>query len=188
MSVSFHVAEPGLTHQSRMPAVPQPDALPNEAEIKKRILPLLPEPVRRFYERERPMESRPIDYGCYLGEKTEDGRFNMWIRAAGRLPDEPVIHRCVLAYASDMMLLEAALIPHGPSVFSDKVMMWTSLNHALWIHRPFRADAWLLYSQDSPNLADSRGFSRGLIFAGDGTLVASVAQEGVMRQRRRDDA
>jgi acyl-CoA thioesterase-2 len=184
MSVSFHVAEPGLAHQVKMPDVPKPDALPSEAEIKERILPLMPEPVRRYYERERPIELRPVEYSRYLGEKSEDGRFNVWIRATGQLPDEPAIHQCVLAYASDMMLLDAALIPHGRSVFSEDIMA-ASLDHALWFHRPFRADEWLLYAQDSPNLADSRGFSRGLIFASDGTLVASVAQEGLLRQRRR---
>jgi acyl-CoA thioesterase-2 len=187
MSVSFHVAEPGLTHQSRMPEVPKPDALPSEAELKERIFPLLPEPARRYYERERPIEFRPVEFSRYLGEKSENGRFDIWIRATGRLPDEPAIHQCVLAYASDMMLLDAALIPHGRSVFSEDIMA-ASLDHALWFHRPFRADEWLLYAQDSPNLAGSRGFSRGLIFASDGTLVASVAQEGLLRQRRRDKA
>jgi acyl-CoA thioesterase II len=184
MSVSFHVAEPGLSHQTKMPNVPAPDALPSEAEIKERILPLMPDPVRRYYERERPIELRPVEYGRYLGEKSEDGHFHVWIRATGGLPDAPAIHQCVLAYASDMMLLDAALIQHGRSVF-DKDIMAASLDHALWFHRPFRADQWLLYAQDSPNLADSRGFSRGLIFARDGTLVASVAQEGLLRQRRK---
>jgi acyl-CoA thioesterase-2 len=187
MSVSFHVAEPGLAHQVKMPDVPKPDQLPGDEELKERILPLMPEPVRRYYERERPIELRPVEYSRYLGEKSEDGRFNVWIRATGRLPDEPAIHQCVLAYASDMMLLDAALIPHGRSVFSEDIMA-ASLDHALWFHRPFRADEWLLYAQDSPSLADSRGFSRGLIFASDGTLVASVAQEGLLRQRRRDKA
>ena len=183
MSVSFHVAEPGLAHQAKMPNVPQPDSLPPEAEIRQRILPLMPEPVRRYYERERPIEIRPVEYGRYLGEKNDEGRFNVWIRTTGKLPDEPAIHRCVLAYASDMMLLDAALIPHGKSVFSEDIMA-ASLDHAMWFHRPFRADDWLLYAQDSPNLAGSRGFSRGSIFARDGTLVASVAQEGLLRQRR----
>jgi acyl-CoA thioesterase-2 len=168
MSVSFHLSEPGLTHQVKMPEVPK----------------LLPEPARRYYERERPIEFRPVEFSRYLGEKSENGRFDIWIRATGRLPDEPAIHQCVLAYASDMMLLDAALIPHGRSVFSEDIMA-ASLDHALWFHRPFRADEWLLYAQDSPSLADSRGFSRGLIFASDGTLVASVAQEGLLRQRRR---
>jgi acyl-CoA thioesterase-2 len=184
MSVSFHLSEPGLTHQVKMPEVPKPDELPSDEELKDRIYPLLPEPARRYYERERPIEFRPVEFSRYLGEKSENGRFDIWIRATGRLPDEPAIHQCVLAYASDMMLLDAALIPHGRSVFSEDIMA-ASLDHALWFHRPFRADEWLLYAQDSPSLADSRGFSRGLIFAGDGTLVASVAQEGLLRQRRR---
>jgi len=184
MSVSFHLSEPGLTHQVKMPDVPKPDQLPGDKELKERIYPLLPEPARRYYERERPIEFRPVEFSRYLGEKSENGRFDVWIRATGRLPDEPAIHQCVLAYASDMMLLDAALIPHGRSVFSEDIMA-ASLDHALWFHRPFRADEWLLYAQDSPSLADSRGFSRGLIFASDGTLVASVAQEGLLRQRRR---
>jgi acyl-CoA thioesterase II len=183
MSVSFHVHEDGLSHQFAMPDVPKPDALPDEAELKERVWPMMPEPVRRYYERERPIELRPVEYGRYLGEITKDGRFHVWMRATGRLPDEPAIHQCVLAYASDMMLLDAALIPHQRSVFSEDIMA-ASLDHALWFHRPFRADEWLLYAQDSPNLAGSLGFSRGLIFAGDGTLVASVAQEGLLRQRR----
>jgi acyl-CoA thioesterase-2 len=183
MSVSFHLSEPGLSHQVKMPEVPKPDELPSDEELKDRIYPLLPEPARRYYERERPIEFRPVEFSRYLGEKSENGRFDIWIRATGRLPDEPAIHQCVLAYASDMMLLDAALIPHGRSVFSEDIMA-ASLDHALWFHRPFRADEWLLYAQDSPSLADSRGFSRGLIFASDGTLVASVAQEGLLRQRR----
>jgi acyl-CoA thioesterase II len=185
MSVSFHVAEEGLSHQSSMPDVPKPEALPSEAEMKERVWPLMPEPVRRYYERERPIELRPVELRRYLGEKSEDGRFHVWFRATSRLPDAPAIHQCVLAYASDMTLLDAALIQHGRSVF-DKDIMAASLDHALWFHRPFRADEWLLYAQDSPSLADSRGFSRGTIFASDGTLVASVAQEGLLRQRRNE--
>jgi acyl-CoA thioesterase II len=183
MAVSFHVAEEGLIHQLEMPDVPQPDALPSEAEIRARFLPRMPDPVRRYYERERPIELRPVEYGRYLGEKFEGGRYHMWIRATGRLPDEPAIHQCVLAYASDMTLLDAALIPHGQTVFNEDIMA-ASLDHSLWFHRPFRADEWLLYAQDSPNLGGARGFSRGSIFRRDGTLVASVAQEGLLRQRR----
>jgi len=183
MEVSFHGAEEGLSHQFPMPDVPKPDELPNEAEARDRVLSLMPDPVRRYYDRERPIELRPVEYGRYLGEKLEGGRFHMWIRATERLPDEPAIHQCVLAYASDMTLLDAALIPHGRTVFHQDIMA-ASLDHALWFHRPFRADEWLLYAQDSPNLSGARGFSRGLIFALDGTLVASVAQEGLLRQRR----
>ncbi|MGA2815478.1 MAG: acyl-CoA thioesterase II [Xanthobacteraceae bacterium] len=183
IEVSFHVAEEGLTHQLDMPDVPKPDALPSEAEIRDRLLPQMPDPVRRYYQSERPIELRPVEFRRYLGEKLEGGRFHMWIRATGRLPDEPAIHQCVLAYASDMTLLDAALIPHGRTVFNEDIMA-ASLDHSLWFHRPFRADEWLLYAQDSPNLSGSRGFSRGSIFKSDGTLVASVAQEGLLRQRR----
>jgi acyl-CoA thioesterase-2 len=183
MAVSFHRAEEGMQHQAKMPDVPRPEDLPTESEIKQRILPMMPDPVRRYFERERPIELRPVEYARYLGTKYEDGRFNVWIRATGRLPDEPAIHQCVLAYASDMTLLDSALIPHGRTVF-EKDIMGASLDHALWLHRPFRADDWLLYAQDSPNMYGARGFSRGLIFARDGTLVASVAQEGLVRERR----
>ena len=182
MAVSFHRDEPGMSHQARMPEVAKPEQLPNEADIKQRVLPLMPDPVRRYYERERPIEWRPVELDRYLGKKIEDGRFHVWIRATAPLPDEPAIHECVLAYASDMLLLDSALIPHGRTVF-EKSLMAASLDHALWFHRPFRADEWLLYAHDSPNLSGSRGFSRGLIFAGDGTLVASVAQEGLLRER-----
>jgi len=183
MSVSYHHDEPGWTHQAKMPDVPRPEELPSEAEIRARVLPLMPDPVRRYYERERPIELRPVEYDRYLGKAHEDGRFHVWIRATGRLPDEPAIHRCVLAYASDLTLLDAALIPHGRTVFERDIIA-ASLDHALWLHRPFRADDWLLYAQDSPNMIGARGLSRGLIFASDGTLVASVVQEGLVRERR----
>jgi acyl-CoA thioesterase II len=183
MSVSFHVAEEGLTHQLKMPDVPKPDELPSEEEIRSKILPRMPDPVRRYYERERPIELRPVEYGRYLGERIDGGSFHLWIRATGRLPDEPAIHQCVLAYASDMTLLDTALMPIGKTVFHEDIMA-ASLDHSLWFHRPFRADEWLLYVQDSPNLGGSRGFSRGSIFSSDGVLVASVAQEGLLRQRR----
>jgi acyl-CoA thioesterase-2 len=183
MAASFHLDEEGLSHQARMPNVPKPEDLPSEAEIKAKAMPLMPEPVRRYYERERPIELRPVEFTRYLGVKSEEAKFHVWIRSTGQLPDDPAIHQCVLAYASDMTLLDAALIPHGRTVF-EKSIMAASLDHALWFHRPFRADDWLLYAQDSPNLSGARGFSRGLIFTRDGTLVASVAQEGLLRERR----
>jgi acyl-CoA thioesterase-2 len=184
-SVSFHRDEAGFSHQAPMPDVPKPEELPSEAAIKERVLPLMPDPVRRYYERERPIELRPVEYDRYLGKAHPDGRFHVWIRATGQLPEEPAIHQCVLAYASDLTLLDAALIPHGRTVF-EKTIMAASLDHALWLHRPFRADDWLLYAQDSPSMTGARGFARGLIFTRDGTLVASVAQEGLVRERRAD--
>ena len=183
MLVSFQGAESGLDHQAEMPKVPPPEELPNEADMRKKMLPTMPDPVRRYYERERPIELRPVEFDRYGGKKYPDGKFHMWIRTTERLPDDPAIHQCVLAYASDMTLLDASLVPHGRTLF-EKEFMAASLDHALWLHRPFRADDWLLYAQDSPNLHNSRGFSRGLIFTRDGTLVASVAQEGLVRLRR----
>lgn len=183
MSVSFHAEEDGLSHQAPMPAVPPPEALTSDAEARKDLLATMPEPVRRYYERERPLELRPVELARYAGQKIESGRFHVWIRTTGPLPDDPAIHQCVLAYASDMTLLDTALVPHGRTLF-EKEFMAASLDHAFWLHRPFRADEWLLYAQDTPSLAGSRGFARGLIFARDGTLVASVAQEGLVRLRR----
>ncbi|HWC93608.1 MAG TPA: acyl-CoA thioesterase II [Pseudolabrys sp.] len=183
MLVSFHVHEEGLDHQAKMPDVPPPENLPTESEMRAKMLPTMPDPVRRYYERERPIELRPVEFDRYGGKKYPDGRFHLWIRATGRLPDDPAIHQCVLAYASDMTLLDASLAPHGRTLF-EREFMAASLDHALWLHRPFRADDWLLYAQDSPNMHGSRGYSRGLIFTRDGTLVASVAQEGLVRQRK----
>ena len=121
-----------------------------------------------------------------MGKKFPEAKFHVWIRTTGRLPDDPAIHQCVLAYASDLTLLDSALMPYGRTLFEPEFMA-ASLDHALWFHRPFRADDWLLFAQDSPNLAGARGLARGLIFARDGALVASVAQEGLIRERRRRD-
>jgi acyl-CoA thioesterase II len=180
MTISFHVEEQGLDHGFRMPDVPRPEDLPSEAEIKAGVMPLMPDPVRSYYERERPIELRPVEYERYMSREPREPKFNVWIRATGRLPDDPAIHQCVLAYASDMTLLDSSLVAHGRTVF-EKSIQAASLDHALWFHRPFRADEWLLYAQDSPSAAGARGFSRGLIFTRDGTLIASVAQEGLIR-------
>jgi acyl-CoA thioesterase II len=181
MGVSFHAVEPGFSHQATMPTVRAPEDLPSEAEIKAKVLPMMPERVRKYFERERPIELRPVEFDRYLGKRYAEGRFHVWIRTTHPLPDEPAIHQCVLAYASDLLLIDSALIPHGRSVL-EKSIMAASLDHAMWFHRPFRADDWLLYVQDSPNAAGALGFARGLIFSRDGTLVASVAQEGLMRE------
>jgi acyl-CoA thioesterase-2 len=183
MLVSFHAHEDGLDHQAEMPQVAPPEDLPGEGDMRDKLFAKMPEAVRRYYERERPIEMRPVEMDRYSGTKYPDGLFNVWFRTTGRLPDDLAIHQCVLAYASDLTLLDASLARHGRTLFESEFMA-ASLDHALWLHRPFRADEWLLYAQDSPNLHGSRGFSRGLIFTRDGTLVASVAQEGLVRQRR----
>jgi acyl-CoA thioesterase II len=183
MSVSFHNDEEMLSHQAKMPDVPQPESLISEQQVRERFGESMPEPVKAYYDRQRPIEMRPVDFGRYFGKKDPEGRFNVWIKAVAPLPDDPAIHQCVLAYASDMTLLDTALVPHGRTLFEPQ-FQGASLDHALWLHRPFRADEWLLYSQDAPNLNGSRGLSRGLIFRRDGTLVASVMQEGLVRLKR----
>jgi len=177
MSASFQVAEEGYDHQ-----IPMPEALPDREEMKRSILPHMPGPVRAYFERERPIEIRPVEIERYAAGGKMQPKFNVWIKAMQPLPDESALHQSVLAYASDLMLLDSSLIAHGLSVF-DRKIQGASLDHALWFHRPFRADEWLLYSQDSPSTSGARGFARGLIFDRQGHLVASVAQEGLIRPR-----
>jgi acyl-CoA thioesterase-2 len=165
-----------------MPDVPKPDQLPSESDIRERVMPLMPDPVRAYFERERPIELRPVEFKRYMTRDGLDPYFNVWIRATGTLPDDPAIHQAVLAYASDMTLLDSTLVAHGRTVFEREIQA-ASLDHALWFHRPFRADEWLLYAQDSPFAGGARGFARGSIFTSDGVLVASVAQEGLIRHR-----
>ncbi|HLM41319.1 MAG TPA: acyl-CoA thioesterase II [Microvirga sp.] len=182
MSASFQVDEGGFDHQAPMPDVPGPDELPSEDDVKAELLSRMPEPMRTYYERERPIDMRPVEINRYLSREPMEPQFHVWIRTTGRLPDDPAVHQCVLAYASDMTLLDTSLVPHGRTVF-DPTIQGASIDHAMWFHRPFRADEWLLYAQDTPNAGGARGFSRGLIFSQDGTLVASVAQEGLIRDR-----
>ena len=182
MSVSFHKSEPGLDHQEAMPEVAQPEALPSERDLKGRMIAELPEAIRTYWEQERPIEMRPVDVSRYFAREKRKPEQCIWMRATGALPDDFPLHQCVLAYASDFSLLDTALIAHGKLMF-DKDIQLASLDHSLWFHRPFRADEWLLYAQDSPSSYGSRGFCRGRIFTREGVLVASVAQEGLMRQR-----
>jgi acyl-CoA thioesterase II len=184
LSASFQIMEHGLDHGFSMPAVPSPEDLPNEAEIYAQFGGRFPEPMRRWFAQERPIEIRPIDLAHYLGQKRSAPEQYVWMRANGALPDDPAVHRAVLAYLSDMTLLDAALVAHGRTIFEPDLQV-ASLDHALWFHRPFRADEWLLYAQDSPNSGGGRGLTRGLIYSRDGSLVASVAQEGLIRIRDR---
>jgi acyl-CoA thioesterase-2 len=185
MSVSFHIAEPGLDHQNPMPKVPPPEDLPSEQQLKAKLLAHLPENMRSYWERERPIEMRPVDVSRYFARQKGAPEQMVWMRASGRLPDTFPLHQCVLAYASDFTLLDTALIAHGKLMF-DRDMQLASLDHALWFHRPFRADEWLLYAQDSPSSHGARGFCRGNVFTRDGTLIASVCQEGLMRELSKD--
>lgn len=183
MSASFHNAEPGFDHQSAMPDVPAPDELPNEGQLAEAFKDKMPENMRAYWESERPIEVRPVDVSRFTKPEPMEAKQNVWLRATGKMPDDPALHQCTMAYASDLMLLDTALIAHGRILFDPKLML-ASLDHALWFHRPFRTDEWFLYSQDSPSGSGGRGFCRGSIFNQDGALVASVAQEGVIRERK----
>jgi acyl-CoA thioesterase II len=182
MAASFHKEEPGLQHQIKMPDVPPPEALPSEAELKEQLIDRLPEPVKAYWQRERPIEIRPVDLSRYLSQENRAPTQQVWIKATGQLGDEFALHQCVLAYASDFTLLDTALIAHGRFVFDPRLML-ASLDHAIWFHRRFRADEWLLYAQDSPRSGAGRAFCRGSLFTREGALVASTAQEGLVRER-----
>ena len=182
MAASFHKDEPGLEHQIKMPDVPPPEALPSEAELKEQLIDRLPEPVKAYWQRERPIEVRPVDLSRYLSPENRAPNQQVWIKATGQLGDDLALHQCVLAYASDFTLLDTALIAHGRFVFDPRLML-ASLDHAIWFHRRFRADEWLLYAQDSPRSGAGRAFCRGSLFTREGVLVASTAQEGLIRER-----
>jgi acyl-CoA thioesterase-2 len=185
LSASFQVAEEGVEHSFPAPDVPDPDQLPDPAALAQFAEPKAKERIEGFLDRIRPIEIRPIDLSRYAPGargRPREPRQSLWIRIAGRLPDDPAIHRAALAFLSDMTLLDTALAAHGFSV-SDPEFQVASLDHALWFHRPCRADEWLLYAQDSPNAGGSRGLTRGLLYSREGVLVASVAQEGLIRRR-----
>jgi acyl-CoA thioesterase-2 len=182
LSASFQIDEPGFEHAVAMPDVPLPETLPSEAEMLERFGDQIPEQIRRWFAQARPIEARPVDLSRYVKKAPGDAQQSVWLRASGPLPGDPAIHRAVLAYLSDMTLLDTALIAHGHFIF-DKDIQVASLDHALWFHRSFRADEWLLYAQDSPNSCGARALTRGLLFSRDGRLVASVMQEGLIRPR-----
>lgn len=183
MSASFHKHEESYDHQSQMPDVPAPEALANPKDLIGQLIETLPDSMRRYWDRERPIDMRVVDVSRYFNREKKMPVQHIWIRAAGKLPDDPDIHQAVLAYASDFTLLDTALIAHGKLLFDADVQL-ASLDHALWFHRPFRADEWMLYVQDSPSAFGARGFCRGSIYARDGTLIASSTQEGLMRKQR----
>ncbi|MEM8876500.1 MAG: acyl-CoA thioesterase II [Pseudomonadota bacterium] len=183
MSASFQKTEPGLEHQADLPdGIPSPEDLPSEEQMKALFIDKVPKPVRAYWERERPIEWRPVNLNRYMNRDPLDPLQHVWFKASDRLPDDPGLHACTLAYASDMTLLDTSLLAHGRTIF-DSDLQVASLDHAMWFHRPFRADEWLLYAQDSPNASSARGFNRGMIFDVAGNLVASTAQEGLIRKR-----
>lgn len=180
---SFQVDERGLDHQMPMPDVPDPDALPDQAAILAKLGDRAPPGLKAWATFEQGIEIRPCTMRRFGGGgPAPEPRQSLWIRAVGPLPDDPAVHRAVLAYLSDLSLIDVALAAHGRTLFEPEFAV-ASLDHALWFHRPFRADDWLLYEQDSPNTSGSRGLARGLIYDRGGRLCASVAQEGLIRVR-----
>jgi acyl-CoA thioesterase II len=186
MAVSFQVAEDGLEHAIAAPEVPDPNTAPDPMPL----IAAAGESARRRYEqflaRISPIEFRPVDLSRYRRVAPPDGSCSLplhWLRIGEPLPDDPHVHRAALAYLSDLTLLDGALHRHGYSLL-DGAHQLASLDHALWFHRPAKADDWLLYVQDSPSAQGARGLSRGLLYDGRGRLVASSAQEGLMRRRR----
>ncbi|MHB0790111.1 acyl-CoA thioesterase [Bradyrhizobium sp. 5.13L] len=178
--VSFHAEEQGtFEHHDKMPDVPPPEELTVQELSNRPIFRETSEFIRRYYA----IELRAVEIDRSGDWKIEDGRSHIWIKIIAKLPDDPSLHLCALAYASDYSLLDAVMARHSPTPF-DKRMMRASLDHAMWFHRSFHVDDWLLYAHDSPSAQGGRGLARGLIFRSDGKMVASVAQEGSVRERR----
>ena len=184
MICSFQVPEPGFEHQAPMPEVPAPESLRPQRELVKEWLaavPQVPPRIREAFERRTAVEFRPVEPRNPLVPMVDPPRQSFWVRSNGPLPDAPLLHACVLAYASDFSLLSTALRPHGVSWLTPGLSV-ASIDHALWFHRPFRLDDWLLYAMDSPTAQGGRGLSRGQFFDRAGSLVVSVAQESLMRR------
>ncbi len=176
LSASFQVTEPGIDHQLPMPEAPDPESLPTFAE---RMAPWREE-LGEWYTRPRPIDQRYVDDPPQTGGGPRPPHQQVWIKADGPLPDDPLVHACVVAYASDMSVLDSVMLPHDLSWFDPRVK-GASLDHAMWFHRPFRADDWLLYDQDSPSASGARGLARGSIFTRTGALAVTVVQEGLIR-------
>ena len=180
MSVSFQVEESGLEHGLPMPSVPSPEELPDPEILRRESLARAPEEFKHWYRGEQPFEQFVIDPVDPIEPKSRPPHMSVWLRAAGSIPDDLALHQCLLAYASDMNLLDTCLLPHAIS-WMDPKFQSASLDHSIWFHHKFRADEWLLFVQDGPAAAGARGFNRALIYSQDGRLIASVAQEGLIR-------
>jgi acyl-CoA thioesterase-2 len=180
MSASFQAAEAGLEHQSPIPEVPSPDSLLDMEAHYRSMADQLPPAARRILEQKRPFEFRPVHAPDPMRREKSLPVKYIWFRAVDTLPDDEALHRCLLAYVSDFHLLDTALKPHGVSMVSPRLVI-ASIDHAMWFHRRVRVDDWLLYAIDSPSASGARGFTRGSIFERNGQLVASAAQEGLIR-------
>ena len=181
LATSFQIEEEGLNHQEDFPNVLGPDELLTEDQLRKNIAEKLPDEFKEsFLVKSWPVEVRPIDPVDFLNPEPREPKQFIWFRARSEIPNDVALHQCVLAYMSDMTLLDTCTNPHGINFMNPKLRS-ASLDHAMWFHRPFKANEWLLYQQDSPSASGARGFNRGNIFNTDGELIASVAQEGLIR-------
>ncbi|MCQ0988937.1 acyl-CoA thioesterase II [Jiella marina] len=183
LSASFQKEEAGFEHQLQMPDIPKPDDLPHGKALEETILKNAPPAVQRYWKRPRPIEFRPVMLDHYLSNEKLEPFQHIWVRCRGDVGPDPARNTAVLAYLSDMTLLDTALFAHGLSVFDERVQA-ASLDHAMWFHRPVDVSQWMLYTQDSPSSSGGRGLTRGSLYSLDGTLIASVAQEGLIRPRR----
>lgn len=183
LSASFHTPQEGIDHQSPPPEVPPPEELTPELERIRALAHRIPEELRPVLTQDRPIDFRVVEEVGLVDPTPKPPTRHVWFRADGDMPDDPLAHRALLAYASDYGLLSTVLQPHGLTIRTPGLQV-ASLDHALWFHRPFRADDWLLYAVESPVAAEARGFARGTVYTRDGRLVATSAQEGLTRMRR----
>lgn len=180
LSASFQVVEPGYDHQATMPEVAPPEQLASEQALMAQILHRIPKPLYEQVTSDRPIEVRPVDPQDFLTDAPRAPQRAVWFKARGQLPDQPSLHQSLLAYASDFHFLTTSLQPHGLSWLHPHLHL-ASVDHVLWFHRPFRMDEWLLHVVDSPSASGARGFVRGQFFNRAGQLIASTAQEGLIR-------
>ena len=180
LAASFQVAEEGIDHYDPIPDVPGPEGLRDSMSFNLEHLEAAPEKMRRFLLHARPFEFRPVEPPEIVAPEPRPARQHVWFRAVDRLPDDDGLHRCLLSYVSDYNLVPTVTLPHGISTIQGNVQM-ASLDHAMWFHRPARVDEWLLYALDSPSASGARGLAHGKIYRQTGELVASTAQEGLVR-------
>jgi acyl-CoA thioesterase II len=182
LSASFQVDEDGLDYGISMPVVPGPDELASVREYETRHMDELPEKFQRMLSLSAPFDLKPVEFDEHLDADAQIPCRHFWIKTVDELPTEPPLHRSVLAYVSDYGLLTTSLVPHGLHIHDSSLIM-ASIDHAMWFHRPFRMDEWLLYSCEAISTSNSRGLAKGYFFQQDGSLIASTTQEGLVRQK-----
>jgi len=180
MAASFQLEQEGLTHQLEMPDVPMPEALSSESDIPEEHLGRVPPLLRRWFTRTGPFDFRPVTKTDIFNPQSQPPYSNIWFRLNEKIEVSDLMHRALMAYASDFHLVGTAVLPHGISFLQEDLLM-ASLDHGMWFHRPARVDDWMLYSCDSPSSSGGRGLARGLIYDRDGRLIASTIQEGMIR-------